>query len=125
MSFSDLKLLGNQSSVISSGGSLYPEYKCRAWVKFVGAGSVTGVVGGNISTVSYNSTGDYIVNFTVAFPDTDYVANAANKQQAVNLGGANFITVKNTGNCRHTFTNFDNAGPSARDQDYVLISYFR
>ena len=122
MSFSDLKLLGNQSSVISSGGSLYPEYQCRAWVKFVGTGSVTAVVGGNISTVSYNGTGDYIVNFTVAFPDTDYVANAANKQQAVNLGGINYISVKNTGSCRHITINEVQA---ARDQDYVLISYFR
>ena len=45
----------------------------RAWCKFDGSGNVaSSAVGGNISSAVDNGEGDYTVNFTVAFADTNY-----------------------------------------------------
>jgi hypothetical protein len=66
---------GSQSSVIPGGTTLYPEFKCRAWVNFNGTTS-PGTIGasGNVSSVTRSSTGAYTVNFTTAMPDASYAA---------------------------------------------------
>ena len=65
----------------------------RAWCKFEGSGNVaTSAVGGNISSAADNGEGDYTVNFTVAFPNTDYC------QMTGSDNGSNQMRV----NCRHT-----------------------
>jgi hypothetical protein len=62
---------GSFSSVIPGGSTLYPEFKCRAWVSFVGA---TGVIraSGNVSSVVRNSTGNYTITFAKEMPDVNY-----------------------------------------------------
>jgi len=68
-----------------------PVYGCRAWVNFDGTRDSTGAAStantarfirasGNVTSVVRNSTGDYMVNFTVAMPDANYCmsGNAAN-----------------------------------------------
>ena len=66
---------GAQSSVIPDGTTLYPEFKCRAWVNFNGTnGSIR--ASGNVSSVTRNGTGNYTVNFTTAMPDANYAVNA-------------------------------------------------
>lgn len=67
---------GAQSSVIPGGSTLYPEYKCRAWVNFDGTGT-TGTnqtirASGNVTSVYKNGTGDYTVTLTTALPDANY-----------------------------------------------------
>jgi hypothetical protein len=44
----------------------------KAWVNFNGNGSTTIRASYNISSVTYTSTGIYVVNFTNAFTDTNY-----------------------------------------------------
>jgi hypothetical protein len=62
---------GQQSSVIPGGTTLYPEFKCRAWVNFDGAnGSIRG--SGNVSSVTYRNTGRYTINFSTAMADDNY-----------------------------------------------------
>jgi hypothetical protein len=63
---------GSQSSVIPGGSTLYPEFKCRAWVNFDGTGTPTIRASGNVSSITDNATGNYTVNFTTAMPDANY-----------------------------------------------------
>ena len=46
---------------------------CRAWVNFNGTSGSTYIRASfNVSSITYNSTGDYTVNFTNPMPDTNY-----------------------------------------------------
>jgi hypothetical protein len=63
---------GAQSSVIPGGSTLYPEFKCRAWVNFDGTGTPSIRASGNVSSITDNGTGTYTVNFTTAMPDANY-----------------------------------------------------
>ena len=47
-------------------------YKCRAWVSFIGSGTVALRASGNVSSITDNGVGDYTVNFTTAMPDANY-----------------------------------------------------
>jgi len=49
-----------------------PVYACRAWVNFNGTGTVEIRASGNVSSITDNGAGNYTVNFTTAFQDTDY-----------------------------------------------------
>ena len=67
----------------------------RAWAKFSGSGDVAAtLVGGNVSSAVDNGEGDYTVNFTIAFPDTNYC------QMTGSDNGSSQIRI----NCRHTQT---------------------
>lgn len=76
-------------------------YKCRAWVNFDGTTNTGGNcdirASGNVSSVNDNGTGDYTVNFTTAFSDTNYCVTASSLPQissSPNLArGATFIGV--------------------------------
>ena len=71
---------GSQSSVIPGGSTLYPEFKCRAWVNFNGTTSPGTIrASGNVSSVTRSATGRFVMNFITAMPDTNYVV----------FGGAN------------------------------------
>lgn len=56
----------------SGYGSVETAYGCRAWVNYKSdvTRSVRG--SGNVTSVTFNSTGDYTINFTTAMPDTNY-----------------------------------------------------
>jgi hypothetical protein len=56
----------------SASGSA-PVFAARAWVNFNGTGTVAIRASGNVSSVTRSgSTGDYLINFTTAMPDTNY-----------------------------------------------------
>jgi hypothetical protein len=60
------------TGALNASGSA-PIYACRAWVNFDGSsGSIRG--SGNVSSVTYNGTGQSTVNFTTAMQDTNYSA---------------------------------------------------
>ncbi len=60
---------------VNSGyGSYATGYVARAWVNFNGTGTVAIRASGNVSSITDNGVGDYIVNFTTAMPDTNYSA---------------------------------------------------
>jgi hypothetical protein len=58
----------------SGYGSVATAYGCRAWANFNGllTGTNAPRAGGNVTSVTRSSAGIYTVNFTVAFPDTNY-----------------------------------------------------
>jgi hypothetical protein len=61
------------AAALNAAGSA-PIFAARAWIKFGATGSVFG--SGNVSSVTYNGTGDYTVNFTTAMQDTNYAVSA-------------------------------------------------
>jgi hypothetical protein len=65
---------GQQSSVVpdlsGSNTTLFPEYKCRAWV-FANSSSVA-QASGNVTSITDHGTGEYSVVYTVAMPDANY-----------------------------------------------------
>lgn len=75
-----------------------PIFGARAWCIFDGttAGVNAPIAGGNVSTVSRNSTGDYTITFTTAMPSANY-AVAVCMQRTANQG---------------TFGVFNGAGPT-------------
>lgn len=46
-------------------------YKCRAWVNFNGTGTVAIRASGNVSSITDNGAGTYVVNLTTALPDAN------------------------------------------------------
>ena len=49
-----------------------PLYMCRAWVNFNGTGTVAIRASGNVSSITDNGTGNYVVNFTTAMVNVNY-----------------------------------------------------
>ena len=49
---------------------------CKAWVNFNGDGAVSIRASRNVSSITDNGVGDYTVNFTAAFADTNFAAFA-------------------------------------------------
>jgi hypothetical protein len=85
---------GQQSSVVpdlsGSNTNLYNEYKCRAWVRYVGTTQVI-TTNGNVSSVTRNAgtVGRHIIAFTTAMPDANYSV-------ACMIGNMNYNQVNNT-----------------------------
>jgi hypothetical protein len=104
--------------------TLHNGYLSRAWAKFTGVGSTTLEASGNITSVTYNTTGDYTLNFTTNMPDVNYAYTAASKQDGVGLGSINYPSSVAVGSLRIVFVNTD-ASPGARDQSFVSVVVFR
>lgn len=102
---------------------------CRAWVNFNGvSGSVAIRASFNVSSITYNGTGDYTINFTNAFSDTNYswTGIAATTGSASNY---NFPSIGcrngpiNTSNIRIASTYQQQT--SANDFPYIYFQAFR
>ena len=67
-----------------------PVFACRAWVNFDGTGTVSIRDSGNVSSITDNGTGRYIINFSSTMQDNNYSATVTagedgNNFRAVNL----------------------------------------
>jgi hypothetical protein len=59
---------------------------CKAWVRYDGsAQTITGSF--NVSSVTYNGTGDYSINFTTAMPNANYAAVGGSQRSATSGDG--------------------------------------
>ena len=56
----------------TSGGATF--FTAKAWVNLNGIGTVAINGGGNVSSITDNTTGDYTLNFTAAIEDANYTA---------------------------------------------------
>lgn len=80
----------------------------RAWVNFDGTGTPTIRDAHNVTSITDNGTGDYTVNFTTAFSDTNYIMHSGAVRaddntigMAALMGGYHSaLTGKLTGSCR-------------------------
>jgi len=64
-----------------------PIYGARAWVSFIGTGTVTIRASGNVTSITDNGTGNYTVNFTTALPDANYSAVATGDATTALIAG--------------------------------------
>ena len=99
----------------------------KAWVNFNGSGTVAIRQSYNVSSITDNSNGDYTVNFSTAFADTNYapivtVSRGNNENELYpNLAGTS--RSPSTGSIRMYLRNpFSSA---AEDSDNVNVAIFR
>lgn len=60
-------------SLTTASGSA-PSYSARAWVNFNGTGTVAIRASGNVSSITDNGVGRYVLNFTNAMVDANYAS---------------------------------------------------
>jgi hypothetical protein len=114
---------GQQSSVIPGGSTLYPEYKCRAWVNFNGTGTVAIRASGNVSSITDNGTGDYTLNFTTAMPDANYGFASMGRQDGAN---AAFMAPGTSTTSSFRFQTYnEQSPPQLRDFNPAAVAIFR
>ena len=108
-----------------------PLYMCRAWVNFNGQGTVAIRASGNVSSITDSGVGTYIVNFTTAMPDANYVvaANATLSYSLLNIFSPG-INTGSTGNAVAPTTSacsmyIATSNTATFDPDYVNVSIFR
>jgi hypothetical protein len=109
---------GQQSSVIPGGTTLYPEFKCRAWVNFNGTGTVAIRASGNVSSITDGGTGVYTVNFATAMPDANYAG-------VYNNPGRNRYTSFNAQTTTSLTVDTANASASLIDMADIHVAVFR
>jgi hypothetical protein len=117
---------GSQSSVIPGGSTLYPEFKCRAWVNFNGETSPGTIrASGNVSSVTRNGTGDYTVNFTTAMPDANYSFTFGGARDT--SGNECYYNAYSNGVLTTSLRvrGFSNSTVTARDMSYYTVAIFR
>jgi hypothetical protein len=115
----------------SGYGSAATAYGCRAWVNFNGTGTVAIRASGNVTSITDNGTGVYIINFTTAMPDANYaVAGFCNWVDDSNANGlvtARANSTKSTTALQVFTTNSTQAwaGAGAVDLSQISVSIFR
>ena len=110
-------LNGNASTATKFAATVgvAPVYGCRAWVNFDAARDNNGVASvantprfiygsGNVSSVDRMASGDYIVNFQIAMPDTLYAVNYSNNGFVVTGGGSHAVPFVTCPSVRSLFT---------------------
>jgi len=101
----------------------------KAWVNFNGGGSTTIRASYNVSSVTYTATGQYLINFTTAFADTNYTPVGSTKYnstydgQNLRFGQSAYATDFTTTTLRVETTNIGN-GALANSQ-FVSVAVFR
>jgi hypothetical protein len=103
----------------SGFGSVATAYGCRAWCVFNGAttGTNAPIAGGNVSTVTRNSTGNYTINYTTLMPDANCAVVATSLAAITYLVSVPTTTSANVGTL--------NSAAAATDYAYVCVSVFR
>lgn len=66
----------------------------RAWVNFSGNGSTSINSSFNVSSVTFNSTGDYTINFTNALPDANYLPIGTGPSNSNTVAGGLGLVLK-------------------------------
>jgi hypothetical protein len=97
---------------------------CRAWVNFNGTGTVAIRASFNVSSITDNGTGTFVVNLTTALPDTDGAVSgsaSAGTTGSINNAVAAYIASTSTVQC-NTFSTFSNAQV---DLSFTLLQVFR
>lgn len=78
-------------AVFKDGAGTETGTLCRAWVNYKGTSTQSIRASFNVSSVTYNTYGDYTVNFTNAMTDANYAALATTNQNAA--GNSNSFSI--------------------------------
>ena len=105
-----------------------PSYSARAWVNFNGTGTVAIRGSANVSSITDNGIGDYIMNFTTAMQDVNYTlvgacADESKSRSRVFSGASSTNTTISTSAVAITIDRHDIT--SRDDMSYVYAAVFR
>lgn len=117
----------------SGYGSVATAYGCRAWVNFNGTGTVAIRASGNVSSITDNGTGLYVINFTNAMSDANYSSVVSFSPNFTSSGsaGASIATGSGLSEVAPTTTTLAfatlvlTASGSYQDPKYVSAAIFR
>lgn len=111
------------SAQIPTVSGTAPLYMCRAWVNFVGTGTVAINASGNVTNITDNSQGNYTINITTAISDANYSAVFGGRYTT---GQANqgFGIVSQTTSAVRVITGTP-SNNTAQDFDIVCAAIFR
>lgn len=115
--FSGATTFGSASLAQPDGSA--PLYMCRAWVNFNGTGTVAIRASGNVSSITDDGTGLYVVNFTNTMPDSNYVVSVVGNGDAA---VAYTDGTRTTSGVRVAFIDY---GASFRDSSISQVAIFR
>ena len=94
---------------------------CRAWVSYKGTATRVINASFNVSSVTFNSTGNYTINFTTALTDANYAPTFGFNNQTSNIGSN--LKISSLGTTALTIEKFENGVNT--DCAYVCVSIFR
>lgn len=118
---------------LNASGSA-PIYACRAWVNFNGSGTIAIRSSGNVSSITDNGTGQYVVNFSTAMPDANYSKNVNTGRDNGGVNGAWTVactdmsgttTTVNPTASSFAFFVLHPPNQTAQDPTYCNVSVFR
>jgi hypothetical protein len=112
----------NTPPVFKDGNGTTIGTLCRAWVNFNGTGTVAIRASFNVSSITDNGTGNYIVNFTNAMPDADYAVALNGAPQS--LGGYYRVGEPMTTTSANVRSHVRSDG-SLQDSPAVYVAIFR
>lgn len=120
----NVTMSANHSAVktaLNASGSA-PIYACRAWVNFDGTDpfstnpNTSAIIGaGNVTSIGQYGGGDFVVNFTVAMPDSNYcvLVTGETPPSDANLMSVGQVISKGTSSIRfetqasHNYVNYN------------------
>jgi hypothetical protein len=118
-----ISTLNNDTGVLATQNGMTGIAK--AWVNYKGTSTQSVRNSFNISSVTYNSTGDYTLNFTTAMPNADYAVTGTAGGGSSNPN--NYLTGPSTATTMST-TQFRfqtrNDGAGFVDSDTIMLSVF-
>jgi len=119
-----MRLDPNGNLLFNSGyGSVATAYGCRAWVNFNGTGTVAIRGSGNVSSITDNGTGSYLVNFTTSMPDVNYAVGGLMQPSVSNAGSDTYANFSAAMASRVDLSHYE-AG-TLRDSAFVSCIVFR
>ena len=108
---------------------------CRAWVNFNGVSGSVGINAAfNVSSVTRNSTGDYTINFTNAFVDSNYAMSAIANDNAAGVSVSKIVAtgnattapvLKTTTQVRVAYGYDTGSGANYTDTSVFCVCFFR
>lgn len=100
---------------------------CRAWVNFNGTGTVAIRSQFNVSSITDNGTGVYVVNFTNALPDANYTAICGSSNLSANQNVWSFGVSPYDANPTTTALSIRSWTPNsgAADVEFANVAIFR
>lgn len=112
------------TTYVTPGRQQYHPSAAKAWVYFVGTGTVTINKSYNVSSVGDNGTGDYTINFTTAFSDASYCGVIGGYNTAAGDGGWNTFSSATTPTASLIRMICFNSSGSAQDQTRAYATFF-
>ena len=121
-----------ESSADARSKLIGQNFRCRAWVNFNGSNTVAIRGSGNVSSITDNGTGNYVVNFTTPMEDGNYSATinqppfqytSGSKQILIHVEGTSVFSGSSIGIRVGTISEGTLGG--YRDLNVICVSIFR